>query len=60
MSGAIPPLPQYDLMVWCLEGNITIELREIWWKIMHLIHLSQDRDQCVGAFVNTVMNFRVP
>jgi hypothetical protein len=27
------------------EYNIRMELREIWWKGMDLMHLAQDRDQ---------------
>jgi hypothetical protein len=37
------------------EDNIRMDLRDIGWKDVDLIHLSQDRDQW-RAFVNTVMN----
>jgi hypothetical protein len=36
-----------------------MDLREIEWAGMDWIHLAQDRDQRL-AFVNTVMNLRVP
>jgi hypothetical protein len=39
--------------------NIKIDLREIGWDGMDWIDLAQDRDQ-LRAFVNTVMNLRVP
>jgi hypothetical protein len=39
--------------------NIKIDLREIGWDGMDWIDLAQDRDQW-RAFVNTVMNYRVP
>jgi hypothetical protein len=39
--------------------NIKMDLREIGWKYMDWIDLAQDRDQW-RAFVNTVMNLRVP
>jgi hypothetical protein len=39
--------------------NIKIDLRGIGWDDMDWIDLAQDRDQW-RAFVNTVMNFRVP
>jgi hypothetical protein len=39
--------------------DIKIDLREIEWDAMDWIDLAQDRDQW-RAFVNTVMNFRVP
>jgi hypothetical protein len=39
--------------------NIKIDLREIGWDGMDWIDLVQDRDQW-RAFVNTVMNLRVP
>jgi hypothetical protein len=39
--------------------NIKMDLREIGWDGMDWIDLAQDRDQW-RAFVNTVMNLRVP
>jgi hypothetical protein len=39
--------------------NIKIDLREIGWDGVDWIDLAQDRDQW-RAFVNTVMNLRVP
>jgi hypothetical protein len=39
--------------------NIKMDLREIRWGVMGWIDLTQDRDQW-GAFVNSVMNLRVP
>jgi hypothetical protein len=39
--------------------NIKKDLREIGWDDMDSIDLAQDRDQW-RAFVNTVMNLRVP
>jgi hypothetical protein len=41
------------------ENNITIDLREIGIDGAKCIQLAQDRVQ-LRAFVNTVMNFRVP
>jgi hypothetical protein len=40
-------------------NNIKIDLREIGWGGMDRIDLAQDRDKW-SAFVNTVMNLRVP
>jgi hypothetical protein len=40
-------------------GNIKIDLRETGWDGMDWIDLAQNRDQW-KAFVNMVMNFRVP
>jgi hypothetical protein len=39
--------------------NVKIDLREIGWDGMDWIDLAWDRDQW-RAFVNTVMNLRVP
>jgi hypothetical protein len=39
--------------------NIKMDLREIGWDGVDWIELAQDRDQW-RAFVNTVMNLRVP
>jgi hypothetical protein len=36
-----------------------MELKEIGWEVLDLIHLSQDKDQW-KALVNTVMNLPVP
>jgi hypothetical protein len=40
-------------------NDIKLDLREIGWGGMDLIGLAQDGDQW-RAFVNTVMNLRVP
>jgi hypothetical protein len=40
------------------EDNIKIDLRDIGWEVVGLIHLAQDRDQW-RAVVNTVMDLRV-
>jgi hypothetical protein len=39
--------------------TIKIDFREIGWGYMDCIDLAQDRDQW-RAFVNTIMNLRVP
>jgi hypothetical protein len=39
--------------------SIKMDLREIGWSGMDLIHLAEDRDQW-RALVSTVMNLRVP
>jgi hypothetical protein len=39
--------------------NIKMDLREIGWNVMDWIDVVQDGDQW-KAFMNTVMNFRVP
>jgi hypothetical protein len=39
--------------------NIKVDLREIVWDGVDWIDLAEDRDQW-RAFVNTVMNLRVP
>jgi hypothetical protein len=41
------------------EGNIKLDLREIWISGTNWIQLAQDRVQW-QAFVNTVMNLQVP
>jgi hypothetical protein len=41
------------------EDNIRMYLREIGWEDVDWIHLAWNRDQW-RAFVNTVMNVRVP
>jgi hypothetical protein len=41
------------------ENNIKMDLREIWIDRSNWIQLAQDRVQW-RAFVNTVMNFRIP
>jgi hypothetical protein len=41
------------------EDNIRMDFKEIGWSGMDWIDLAQDRDQW-RAFVNTVLNFRVP
>jgi hypothetical protein len=41
------------------EDNIKMDLREIWWEVVDLIHLAENKDQW-QALVNTVMNLRVP
>jgi hypothetical protein len=41
------------------EDNIKMDLREIWIDGANWIQLAQDRFQ-LWAFVNTVMNLRVP
>jgi hypothetical protein len=39
--------------------NIGMDLREIGWEGVDLVHLAQDRDQW-WAIVNTAVNLRVP
>jgi hypothetical protein len=39
--------------------NIKMDLREIGWGGIDWIDLALDRDKC-RAFVNTVMNLRIP
>jgi len=41
------------------EDNIRMDLREIGWKDVDLIRLTQDKDQW-QAVVKTVMNLRIP
>jgi hypothetical protein len=65
MSEAIPPLPQYALMAWCLlkvQGlylNIITDLKKIGWEVVEWMCLAQDRVQW-RTLVNTVMNLWVP
>jgi hypothetical protein len=42
-----------------VECKIKMDLREIGWVGVDWIRLAQDRDQW-RAFVNTVMNLRIP
>jgi hypothetical protein len=39
--------------------NIEIDLREIGWDGVYLMHMAEDRDQW-RTLVNTVLNLRVP
>jgi hypothetical protein len=39
--------------------NIRMDLREIGWEVVNWINVDQDMNQWL-AFVNTVMNVRVP
>jgi hypothetical protein len=41
------------------EDSIRMDLREIGWEDVDLIHLAQDRDQWL-AVVNTEMSLRIP
>jgi hypothetical protein len=41
------------------ENNIRMDLREVGWKDVDWMHLSQDRDS-LRVLVVTVMNLRVP
>jgi hypothetical protein len=41
------------------EDNMRLDLREIGWKGVDWMHMTQDRDQWWGL-VNTVMNLRAP
>jgi hypothetical protein len=41
------------------EDNIKMDLKEIMWGGMDLIHTAQDKDQR-RTLVNTVINLRVP
>jgi hypothetical protein len=51
-------LPTGKTKVWWVD-NIKMNLREIGWDGIDWIDLAQDRDHW-KAFVNTVMNIRVP
>jgi len=42
-----------------LGDNIRMDLREIGWEGMDLMHRAQERDQ-LWALVNIIMNLRVP
>jgi len=39
--------------------NIRIDIREMGWKVVDLMHLAQNRDHW-QALVNTVMNLQLP
>jgi hypothetical protein len=41
------------------EDNIKIDLKEVGWKRLDWIDVTQDRDRCLAG-MNAVMNFRVP
>jgi hypothetical protein len=41
------------------EDNIGMDLRELGWEGVDLLHVAQDRDKW-RAVVNTVMNLRIP
>jgi hypothetical protein len=41
------------------EGNIKIDLKELWWDGVALIHLVQDKGWW-QALVSTVLNLQVP
>jgi hypothetical protein len=43
----------------CKMEDNRMDLREVGWDGVDWIHLAQDRDQW-GAFVNMVMNLRIP
>jgi hypothetical protein len=61
MRGAIPPLPQYVFMAWCLVKHwdsftflsYLMDLRESGLEVVNLMHLAQDGDQWRNV-VNTV------
>jgi len=45
---------------WCRwDHNVRMDLGEIWWKVVVLIHLAQDRDQW-WAVVYMVINIWAP
>jgi len=41
------------------EDNIRAHLRETGWEGVDWMHMAQDKDQII-AFVNTIMNLRIP
>jgi hypothetical protein len=40
------------------EGNVRMDLREMWWEVVDWMYLTQDRDQS-RYLVNTVLYIRV-
>jgi hypothetical protein len=41
------------------KDNIRMDLRKVWWKVVNLMRLAQDRDQW-RAVANAAMYLRVP